>query len=144
MWNLPHSQPAIRPWRTHQTVVDGFNMWRDKYDTRIIAVERPVFSTQLGVAGTIDALGFNKSELVVVDWKTSKGFYPEFALQAGGYINCLEEMLNRSITSAWIIRFGKERPEFDARAVNAEKAKAAFIRAKSFWDTLFLSDLWAN
>jgi len=128
----------------YQTVVDGFNLWRDKYDTHIIGVESPVFSTTLGIGGTIDALGFQDSGLVLVDWKTSKGFYPEYALQAGGYICCLEEMLDYSISSAWVIRFGKERPELDVRAVNVDMAKSAFIRAKGFWDAMFLSELWVG
>jgi hypothetical protein len=101
-----------------------------------------VYSVKLQVAGTLDALGAKDGKIILIDWKTSNGFYEEMALQCGGYVCCLEEMTGQTIDEGWIVRFDKRSPLFEAKTVDIPKAKSAFIKAKSFWDEAIDQTLW--
>ena len=62
-------------------------------------------------AGTIDAVAIKGDELVVVDWKTSNGLYPEHMLQVAAYARALKHATGIPVNEAWIVRFPRERPE---------------------------------
>ena len=85
-----------------------------------------VYSVSLQVAGTLDALGAKDGKIILIDWKTSNGFYEDMALQCGGYVCCLEEMTGQTIDEGWIVRFDKRSPLFEAKTVDISKAKSAF------------------
>ena len=125
-----------------RSVIDSFNIWKSTTSLDLTMAETQVYSLTLGVAGTMDALALRGEEAVILDWKTGKGIYDDYSLQTGGYINCLEEMTGRKINEAWIIRLGKEFPDFEARQVNVEEAREGFIQAKKFWDVLKGGNLW--
>ena len=53
--------------------------------------EVPVASLQHGFGGTIDLVGTARGAYVLLDWKTGKAVYPEYAYQLGGYALAFEE-----------------------------------------------------
>jgi ATP-dependent exoDNAse (exonuclease V) beta subunit len=57
-----------------------------------------VYSARHRYAGAIDALAYREGELVALDWKTSKGLYPEYALQVAAYAKAIEEMTRQQVT----------------------------------------------
>ncbi|SVB87888.1 uncharacterized protein METZ01_LOCUS240742, partial [marine metagenome] len=84
-------------------VIEGFRNWQEKNDINLILSEMCVYSINLQVAGTLDALGTKGDKIILFDWKTSNGFYEEMALQCGGYVCCLEEMTGQAIDEGWIV-----------------------------------------
>ena len=93
-----------------------------------------VFSAKYRYAGAMDAIAYRDGSLVALDWKTSNGIYPEYALQVAAYAKALEEMTGNPVTEAWTVRFGKSAPEFEARQViDLEKSFIAFRAALYLW-----------
>jgi hypothetical protein len=127
----PEVPPELAP------VVAGFEDWRAKSGLKITMAETMVYSPEFIYAGGLDAVAYHGNNLIVLDWKTSKGIYPEMALQVAAYANAIEEMTETEVTEAWIIRFGKELPEFEARQVlDLDRAKGAFFAALGLWRQL--------
>ena len=123
-------------------VIEGFRTWKETNKIDLVLSEMCVYSVKLQVAGTLDALGAKDGKIILIDWKTSNGFYEDMALQCGGSVCCLEEMTGQTIDEGWIVRFDKRSPLFEAKIVDIPKAKSAFIRAKSFWDEAIDQTLW--
>ena len=126
----------------YNPVIEAFRIWQESNNIDLILSEMCVYSVSLQVAGTLDALGAKDGKIILIDWKTSNGFYEDMALQCGGYVCCLEEMTGQTIDEGWIVRFDKRSPLFEAKTVDIPKAKSAFIRAKSFWDEAIDQTLW--
>ena len=99
------------------TVVENFATWRREAGLDIQMSEMMVYSAKYRYAGAMDAVATRDGQLVALDWKTSNGLYPEYALQVAAYAKALEEMTGQTVTEAWAIRFGKTTPEFEVRKV---------------------------
>lgn len=100
----------------------AFQDWLEQSGLTIHQSELMVYSKNYGgYAGTVDAVATRQTdqgeELVVVDWKTSNGIWPEMAFQVAAYAEALSEMLDHRwpVTEAWILRLGKNKPEFEAK-----------------------------
>lgn len=61
----------------------------DRHGLEVIHPEFPMANIDIGYAGTIDAvcdrITSNGREIVLLDWKTGKGVYPEYLLQLHAY-----------------------------------------------------------
>jgi hypothetical protein len=71
------SEPATRAFDEWQT-------WRDEVGFEPVRVEQMVYNLDAGYAGTPDCLGVltkRDQSLVLTDWKSSRGIYPEHFLQ---------------------------------------------------------------
>ncbi len=79
--------------------------------------EKIVYSAKLNYAGILDAAAKTKDVLVLVDFKSSKSFYPEFNFQAAAYKFAYEEMTNKPVRRL-IIRFDKETGEFEEKELS--------------------------
>ena len=95
----------------------------------IEATEQKLYSNDLMIAGTADAIlkyksnkmylskkaepKFIESSHVIGDWKTSTGIYPDFWLQLAAYVFIFEELTNIRLDGAFIAQFrdGKIRVE---------------------------------
>ena len=80
--------------------------WRDwVIRTGIIFehVEGYVYHTG-GFAGSFDVIGSIAGEKVLIDYKTSKGIYAEYALQQGGYKLAYEEMTGEIINRGFVLK----------------------------------------
>jgi hypothetical protein len=67
--------------------VDAYRQWRADFAPTFLAAEEMVCSVQHGYAGTLDAIVEIAGEVWLLDYKTSKGVYPETALQLAAYGN---------------------------------------------------------
>ena len=125
-------EPAV-PQEMRQ-VIAGFEAWREGTGLDIQFTETPVYSTKHRYAGTMDAVAYRGRTQICLDWKTSNGLYPEYALQLAAYAKALEEMTGRPVDEAWVIRFGKVEAEFEAkRVIDLDAAFAAFRSALDLW-----------
>lgn len=70
-----------------QPYVAAYRKWRDEWEPRFLAAEEMVVSVQHHYAGTFDAIVEIAGETWMVDYKTSKGVYPETGLQLAAYSN---------------------------------------------------------
>ena len=116
-------------------VMDAFDQWYKAEELELLDTECAIYSTQSLYAGTIDALfkRKNSSELLLVDFKTSKAVYPEMHVQLSAYSNAMREMAGRAGWDipnivAQVIRLGKEAAEFEV-----EQTPAAGLRALMQW-----------
>jgi hypothetical protein len=65
--------------------VDAYRAWKADFEPRFLAAEEMVCSLEHGYAGTLDAIVEIAGETWLLDYKTSKGVYPETALQLAAY-----------------------------------------------------------
>ena len=121
-------------------VFSGFLSWQGDAGLEIQYTEQMVYSATYKYAGSMDAVAKRGDQLVALDWKTSSGIYPEMALQVAAYAAAWEEMNAQSVHEAWVVRFGKKQPEFEARQVkNLDAAFQGFIAAQTLKSLLGLN-----
>lgn len=65
--------------RSFQAFLD----WQKEVDLKPVKLEHTVWGDRW--AGTLDFAGYYKGKLYVIDWKTSKAFYPEMNYQVASY-----------------------------------------------------------
>lgn len=99
-------------WPEDEQAANGcraFAEWAVECNIEPVALERIIFSKKHYYCGTCDFFGYVDGELVTADFKTSKGLYPEMALQVGGaYTMALEEELDITIDKSLVILLDKE------------------------------------
>lgn len=67
--------------------------------------ERIVWFEDWKIAGTIDSIGRNQNgELIIWDWKTGSGPWPEMALQLGAYAMFLEHLTGEEVAETIICK----------------------------------------
>lgn len=107
--------PEINPeWpeQVHQGI-SAFLEWYSANEIEFHATEGLVYSKHLGVVGTADAVATVNGEKTLIDYKTSKGVYPEYHYQAAGYLKMWnEEHPDDKLTKAMILHFNKEDGSF--------------------------------
>jgi len=119
----PEVQNAVILWRE----------WWDAQDLEVCDIERYVAHLGLGYGGTVDFLArTNDGRVVLIDWKTSKGIYPEYLLQCVAYGGALSAMGLGMPAAAHIVRIGKT----DA-TVEVQTAWNNLAEARELWQ------LWA-
>ena len=101
----------------------------------VVALEEVVGYEQHGVrfAGTVDSVirFVDTGALVVVDWKTSSGLYPEAAMQVAAYIAAWAAQNDEypDNIGGWVVRFMKRgRQDPEVKTVNVPEAYRAFAR----------------
>jgi hypothetical protein len=120
-----------------QVVLDGYCQWKEQSGLVVKWVEIPVYSARHGFAGSVDAIAVRGNQLVALDWKTSNGLWPSYAMQVAAYAAAISEMTVEPVTEAWAVRLGKKRAEFEARRVKAlEAAYSGFLGALALWKVL--------
>jgi len=95
--------------------VTAFLKWVDEYEVEFKSSEKLVYSKKHKYAGIMDAEAVIKRKFSVVDFKTSKGIFPEMRFQVAGYRGASEEESGKKYSGDnWIARFDKETGEFEA------------------------------
>ena len=85
-----HGKPVERNgysdeiWRRSQPPFDAFLEWAGQTKLELLAGELPLVSEKHKYGGTLDAIALNE-KLVLADWKTSNGVWPEYLIQARAY-----------------------------------------------------------
>lgn len=92
---------------------NAFLEWVNKNKVDCILSEHTVYS-KIGYAGTLDFIGMINGKKYLVDFKSSKGFWPEMPMQLAAYSYAHEEMTGEQMEGVGILRLDKETgmPEF--------------------------------
>ena len=138
-------------------VAESFHEWEKEAEIeQWLKTEFAVYSEGFRYAGSVDALAYDTSgRFLVLDWKTGNGLYPEMALQVAAYANALSFPLRVRVNGnldypwstwdniqPWVIRLGKDKPEFEAKRVdNPQLALDGFLNAMQLWYALNLPGL---
>lgn len=90
--------------------VSAFAEWWRKCGITLLLGDTKVASRVHQYGGSLDAVGWDGARqcLVLIDFKTSKAIYDEYALQVSAYVRAFEEMYGVSIPRAICIRFAKD------------------------------------
>ena len=84
--------------------------WLKETAYSIAGTEVTVWSDELGVAGTIDVVARDAwGDLVIWDWKTGSGPWPEMALQLGAYLGMFEDLADDVVSDAFIVKLEADR-----------------------------------
>jgi hypothetical protein len=81
--------------------------WRSKQSWKVLRVEQPIWDAERGYAGTVDFIGEEDGELIVDDWKSSKGIYSTHHLQLGAYCDAIEKRMRRKVKRARLVKTPK-------------------------------------
>lgn len=83
--------------------------------------ERVVYSKKYHFAGILDAVGKMGDDLVLFDFKSSNGIYPEMWFQVAGYQIAWEEEMKKKFDKKMLIRFGKDNGEFESFELDRDR-----------------------
>jgi ATP-dependent exoDNAse (exonuclease V) beta subunit len=116
-----------------EPAVTAFIEWWKNSKIELVMGDTKVASLIHGYGGSLDALGRQNGQYVILDWKTSNGIYDEYALQVSAYWQAFTETYGESCARGYIVRFGKKLPvTFEVREIaNMEESFKAFLAAKN-------------
>ena len=80
--------------------------WWDDHQFQSLVVERDGYEKEVGYSFRLDWIGVGKEGLVLNDWKTGRGIYPEAHLQVAAEIVALRR-LGIPIATGYIVRLPK-------------------------------------
>ena len=96
----------------------SFFEWEKTHPIEPILIEERIVSEEYGFGGTIDCLARLNGELCLIDFKTSRGIFPEMLIQVVAYRQLLIES-GYDVTKINILRIGRTEDEgFEERLVN--------------------------
>lgn len=97
----------------------SFFEWEKSHPIKPILVEKPLVSEVWRFGGTIDCLaGLHEGQHVLIDFKTSKGIFPEMLCQLAAYRYLLGDNGYKGIFNSRILRIGRDETEgFEERVV---------------------------
>lgn len=99
---------------TAKPCFDAFQEWASQTNLKVVQSEVSLTSERYGYGGTFDALAVN-GQLVIGDWKTSSGVYPDMIIQLAAYKQLWEENYpDQPIEGgAYILRVSKQKEDGD-------------------------------
>lgn len=125
--------------------VIAFLKWTGEKKIKWLESEKMVYSRKHNYVGTLDAIAKIGGKTFLVDYKSSKGLYPEFYLQTAGYQLAYQEEHGKTIDGRVLIHLGKEDGVFGAREIDDyEQDKVAFLGLLDTVKRLQVLDKWKN
>lgn len=109
------------PADTSPNLLKSFDLWRWREPLKFVQGDTKVASKTFGYGGSVDGFLQDKNgKIVIVDFKTSKGIWPEYAYQVGGgYAQATKETYGLDyLPKGIIVRFEKEKVGFERREIN--------------------------
>lgn len=88
--------------------------WLAEHEYQPEVAEFKVLSKKHKYSGTLDAIGYVKDfpgELVILDWKSGAGIYPEMSLQLAAYAEAYREQTGIAIKRGLIVQVSKDKPQ---------------------------------
>lgn len=102
--------------KAENALISYFN-WEKNHTVEPVLTEAAMVSEQWGFGGTVDLLCRLDGELTLVDYKTSKGIFPEHIYQLAAYETLLKEN-GYHIDGRRVLRIGRDESEgFDEKTV---------------------------
>lgn len=93
----------------------AFRDWEATHKVKFIATEVLVYSKKYNFVGTLDCIAEVDGEYCLIDFKSGNGIYWDMVLQVSGYGIAHEEETSKKFDRCWIVRFGKDTAEFQAK-----------------------------
>ena len=90
----------------------AFMKWIKEEKIKPTVSEAYIYSQKYNYAGIMDMEGLDEGELVIGDFKSSKGIYNEMRYQLAGYWLAREEETGKKFKKGFIAQFGKETGDF--------------------------------
>lgn len=115
----------------------AFEFWCKGTQLEIVDCEVPVLSETHRYGGTLDFIGKLNGKLVLGDFKTSGGVYPEYLIQLVAYAKAYEECTGNKINGGYhLLRFSKENGDFGHHFYPSldDDAWPAFLNLRSLYD----------
>jgi len=106
----------------------AFRDWETTHKVKFVSTEKLVYSEKYNFVGTLDCVAIVDGEFCLIDFKTSNGIYHDYIYQVSGYGIAYEEELKKTFDRNWIVRFGKDTGEFEAKPFQTDaKLQKAFL-----------------
>ena len=121
----------------------AFEDWAKSVSLKPVLIEQTVYSKQHRYAGTMDLLGRVDGALMLIDFKTGKGIYPESHLQNVAYQAALLEMGYVRPVGGLIVRLPKVEtdPAFETQLVPPiETLMPVFHAVQTLWAWTYAHD----
>ena len=100
----------------------AFVEWEKAMKPKYLGTEIQLVSEKYRFGGTADMVGEIGGELVLADWKTSKGIYPEMTIQVAAYKIAYEEMNpGKKVHHGGILRLDRETSAYDYHDISSKK-----------------------
>ena len=119
--------------------IEAFKAWVGDNDIDFISSEEKIYSRQDNYAGTLDCAAYVNGSLCIIDWKTSKGIYPEYHLQNAAYAQAWEDIHGRQVEQTLVLRLdkatGRYQQGFQSR-VEWVRNYEAFVSALNLFNRL--------
>lgn len=96
--------------------ITGFHDWYLSEKVEFLEVERFIYSVKNDYCGKFDAVCLVNGVKTLIEYKTSKAFYPEYYLQASAYVQAYNEEIEdkeEKIKKVILVNFGKETGIFE-------------------------------
>lgn len=122
---LRGEEPDLTPFSSEEldksdNAMMSWYAWQDDHVLEPILVEEPLTSKEYRFGGSIDCYGKVDGKLTLLDFKTSKGIFPEHFHQLAAYVHLLIEN-GHHVHTARILRIGRAEDEgFEDRVVDVE------------------------
>ena len=117
--------------------------WLDQHECEILDVEVNVFHPKMLYGGQVDCIARRGNSLMVLDWKSGKGIYRDYAAQVAAYAMAYEHMTGEVVDEGWVLRSGVDG-SFEAQKIaDLDVAKMLFIHlhsTKETWDVIQWED----
>ena len=130
--DLPDDQDACNS-------IEAFKTWVGDNDIDFLSSEEKIYSRQDNYAGTLDCAAYVNGSLCIIDWKTSKGIYPEYHLQNAAYAQAWEDIHGRQVEQTLVLRLdkatGRYQQGFQSR-VEWVRNYEAFVSALNLYNRL--------
>jgi hypothetical protein len=99
--------------RQASSAYSAFEFWCKGTQLEIVDCEVAVISEAHRYGGTLDFIGRLDGKLVLGDFKTSNGVWPEYLCQLAAYAKAFEECTDKKIDGGYhLLRFSKENGDF--------------------------------
>jgi hypothetical protein len=121
----------------------AFEDWAKSVSLKPVLIERTVYSKTHGYAGTMDLLARVNGAMTLIDFKTSKGIYPESFLQSVAYQVAMIEMGYLPPTAGLVVRLPKIEtdPAFEVATVPpVTELFPVFLAVKELWTWSYAQD----
>jgi hypothetical protein len=115
----------------------AFEFWCKGTQLEIVDCEVQVISETHRYGGTLDFIGKLNNRLVLGDFKTSNGVWPEYLCQLAAYAKAYEETTGNKIDGGYhLLRFSKENGDFGHHFYPSldDDAWPAFLHLRALYD----------
>lgn len=137
-------EPAIPEDDKVKNGVLAFLKWQNENKIKWLETEKIVYSKKYNFVGKLDAIAKINGKTCLIDYKSSKGIYPEFYLQTAAYQLAYEEEHGKKLDGRILIHLGKEDGVFETIEANDKKDSKAFLGLLEAKKRLLELDKWSK